>query len=308
MKKKFILFLLFFFFINSVSYSFENKILIKIENEIITSIDILNEIKLLQIINPEIQKLDKNEIIRVAKNSLINLKIKEIEISKTEFEIKISKNQQQKMIENFFKKVGMKDIKEFENYLENFNLELKDIEKKINTELKWNEIIIYKYSSKININKNDIKNEILNSDLMTSKSYLLYEILFSPKDKNNIDNEFKIIQETIKKSGFTNAALMHSISNSSSQGGYLGWINESSLNKDIKKELLKLKQGEYSNPILTPGGFLVLMFTDTKVEKKDINLDAKIKEFSIIKANNQLNQFSIIYFNKIKKNLDINEL
>ncbi len=75
------LFIILLIFIGKCN-SYENRILIKVNNEIITSVDILNEINFLSLINKEFTKLDKNKKIEIAKRSLINEKIKLIEVSK----------------------------------------------------------------------------------------------------------------------------------------------------------------------------------------------------------------------------------
>lgn len=306
MKFKVIFFSLIFLFFNKNIYSLENKILVKVNNSIITSIDLLNEINYLKIFNPEIDKLSKNEIITISKNSLIKMKIKENEIFKNKLKTPIKNEELMKLIENIFFRIGIKNIREFEEYLEIYNLELEDIKEKIIIDYHWNQLILKKYSQKIKIDRNKLKEEIINSNYMKNKSYLLFEILFT--SKNNMTSEFEKIKKTINESGFKNAALIHSISDTAKQGGYIGWVKENAINENIKNELLTLKKNEFSKPILTPSGFLILMYSDTKEEENKINLEEKIKELTIIRANNLLNQYSNLYFNKIKNDMEINEL
>jgi len=306
MKYKNIFFLVIFFIFNNNVYSNENKILFKVNNNIITSIDLLTQISYLKIFNPEIVKLDRNEIIEISKNTLIKMKIKENEILKNNLEATIEEEKLTKLIENTFLRIGIKNIKDFEEYLKKFNLELKDIKERIIIEYNWNELILRKYSQKIKIDRNKLKEEIINSNYKKNKSYLLYEILFKPR--NNMASQLEEIKKTINDSGFKNAALIYSISDTSKEGGYVGWVNENALNDTIKNELLKLKKNDYSKPILTPSGFAILMYADTIEEEIEINIDEKIKELTIIRANNLLNQYSNLYFNKIKNDMVINEL
>ena len=71
-KKKFLLFLgLFFLIFNTNSYSIENKILVKIENEIITSLDVYNEYKYLVALNPNIKNSKKDDVLKFSKKSLL---------------------------------------------------------------------------------------------------------------------------------------------------------------------------------------------------------------------------------------------
>ena len=107
--------------------------------------------------------------------------------------------------------------------------------------------------------------------------------------------------------GFESAALTHSISDSSKVGGKLGWINLNALNETINKELINLKKKEISKPIFTPNGYLIIKVDDIKLIKKNYNNDDELKKLIKIKTNEQLNQQSILYFNKIRKNLNIDE-
>ena len=139
------------------------------------------------------------------------------------------------------------------------------------------------------------------------KTYLLSEILF------NISNnaELKIKSEEIKNSilnvGFENTALIYSISDNSKIGGKLDWIKENSLNNKVRNELNNMNIGDLTNPIITPGGFLILKIEDIELKKGKFNLEAELENLIKIETNTQLNQYSNIYFNKISKNFKIDE-
>ena len=137
---------------------------------------------------------------------------------------------------------------------------------------------------------------------------MLSEIVFKLENKKDLNKKYLEIKEEILKVGFETAALTYSISDSSNLGGKLGWIKESSLNKIIKNNLDKLNKNEITNPIFTPNGYILLKIDDIKFTKK--NYDKKKLLDNLIKSrtNQQLNQYSNIYFNKIKKNTNINEL
>ena len=105
-----------------------------------------------------------------------------------------------------------------------------------------------------------------------------------------------------------NAAIIHSISDTSSNGGNLGWIKKPSLNSKVINEIEKIKLGSFTNPIVVPGGFLILKINDQRLTDKDVDTENEINLVIQEKTNEQLNQFSIIYFNKLKKNFQINEL
>ena len=299
-----IIFLLSFYTSNLIA--FENKIVIKINNEIITSIDIENEINYLKILNPQVNNLDKNKLINIAKNSLIREKIKIITLLNVVEEIKVQDVYLNEIIKSSYEKLGLNTFDQYKKYLKNNQLKIEYIKNKISVEAIWNELIYKKFNSKIVINKDKIINEVKNnSDI----KMLLSEIVFQVKNKNDLERKYKEIKNDIQSEGFENAALIHSISNSASSGGKIGWINKNSLNEIFNDALLDLKIGEYSRPILTQAGFVIIRINEIKKDKSnEQSIEKKVDTLIRIKTNQQLNQFSNIYLNKIKKDLVINEL
>ena len=259
----------------------------------------------MQALNPNLQNLEKNKILEIAKNSLIREKIKEIEILKTSTR-SINSNYLDSVIKSIYTNIGFKNRNEFIEHIKKFNINIKTIEKKLSEETLWNQLIYNKFFSKVKIDKEKIKKEI-NLANRKSKSYLLNEIVYSVDNNNEKKILFKKIKESIVQNGFENAAAIYSIAETSKTGGNLGWISENTINKDILKYISKLKIGEFTNPILIPSGFLILKVKDIKeIEKKiDIEKELNLRIRSI--QNQQLNQYSNIYFKKIKKNILIDE-
>ena len=299
-----IIFLLSFHASNLIAY--ENKIIVKVNNEIITSIDIENEINYLKILNPQVNNLDKNKLINIAKNSLIRERIKIITLLNVVEEIKVQDEYLNEIIKSSYEKLGLNTLDQYKKYLENNQLKIEYIKNKISVEAIWNELIYKKFNSKVVINKDKIINEVKdNSDI----KMLLSEIVFQVKNKNDLERKYNEIKNDIQSEGFENAALIHSISNSASSGGKIGWINKNSLNEIFNDALLDLKIGEYSRPILTQAGFVIIRINDIKKDKSnEQSIEKKVDTLIQIKTNQQLNQFSNIYLNKIKKDLVINEL
>ena len=299
-----IIFLLLFHTSNLIA--FENKIVVKINNEIITSIDIENEINYLKILNPQVNNLDKNKLINIAKNSLIRERIKIITILNVVEEIKVQDEYLNEIIKSSYEKLGLNTFDQYKKYLENNQLKIEYIKNKISVEAIWNELIYKKFNSKVVINKDKIINEVKNNPDI---KMLLSEIVFQVKNKNDLEKKYNQIKNDIQSEGFENAALIHSISNSASSGGKIGWINKNSLNEIFNDALLDLKIGEYSRPILTQAGFVIIRINDIKKDKSnEQSIEKKVDTLIRIKTNQQLNQFSNIYLNKIKKDLVINEL
>jgi peptidyl-prolyl cis-trans isomerase SurA len=289
----------------TLANSFENKILFKINNEIITSLDILNELQYLQIINTEFQNIKKEEAFQISKNSLVREKIKEIEIRRIINEIKIKDKIFNNLIKNYFREFKIGSIPEFEKFFLSKNIDPNIIRKKITLEILWNQLIYKKYQKNVKINKQLIIDDLKKNDKQSE--FLISEILFNINESEDLKDKFNIINNSIEKNNFSKTALKYSISDTANKGGKLGWIKESILSKKIFNELKKLKIGEHTNPILVPGGFLILKLTDLREIKKDFDLNKEIKKIVDEKTNQQLNRFSNIYFNKVKKDTTINE-
>ena len=125
LKILFVLFITCFF---NNSYSFENRIVLKIDNEIITEFDIHNEMNYLKALNRNLSNLEKNKIYEISKNSLIREKIKELEISKLQ-KTKIKKEYLEEIIKKIYVNIGLENKEEFIKYIQNFNIDINDIEK-----------------------------------------------------------------------------------------------------------------------------------------------------------------------------------
>ena len=307
MLKKFLKYwILIFLFSCSNSLSFENKIILKIENQIITSLDVNNEYKYLIALNPSLKDSKKKDVIKFSERSIINEKIKKIEIDKNFDNPKIPKSILENILKNVYSKIGLTSLDEFKRYLTINNINYEDIKNKLIIEALWNELIIIKFSSKIKINENDLRKRINSNKII--KSFLLSEIFFEITDSSNLDDKFKEIKNVINDKGFEFAALKYSISSTSNLGGKLDWINENSLNKNIITPLNNLRINEFTKPITLPGGFLILKINDIQTTKVEIDTNKELIKLKNYEKNNQLNQYSKIYFNKIKKSLEISEL
>ena len=292
-------------FLMNLTYAQENKILFKINNEIVTSIDVLNEINFLKATNSEFKNTKKNEAYEIAKNSILREKIKEIEILKFIEKIDIDEKILEEVIINNFNYLNINNINSFNNYFIGLDINPLLVKKKISIELLWNRLIFEKFKNKVKINEEELKNELKKQK---QNELLLYEILFEVNEGENLNQKFNLIKKTVEEKNFSQAALKFSISDSSKNGGKLGWINETTISKNILDILKKTYKGNYTKPIVIPGGFLILKVEDNReIEKNNIS-EKEINKIIEGKKNQQLKQYSNIYFNKIKKNILIDEL
>ena len=307
-KKFKIIFVVFIFLLlkSQSSNGLENKILFKIENEIITSVDIYEEIKFLKTFNPETSSLSDRELFEISKNSIIKNKIKKIEIKNYVEELEVDEKFLIRLIKGRYSEIGINSIKEFENYLKDNDLDIRVIKEKFAIELAWNDLIYQKFRTKIVIDKDKIKKEVSqNPQKNTQIELLLSEIIFNVMSKVEFKDKYEKIVSDIEKIGFKKAALIHSNSETASTGGLIGWVKEENLNNDIKNIISKLQPGQFSKPIRTSSGFMIIQVEDKKEYQTKFNLDDKIEQIIKFKTNEQLNQFSSMYLNKVKKNYKI---
>ena len=288
------------------SNTIENKILFKIDNEIITTIDIYEEIKFLKTFTPEINDLEDAELFEISKNSILRDRIKKIEILEFVKELKVQDKFLLNLIKNKYSKTNIDTLEDFRIYLKKNNLDFNNVNEKLTIELIWNDLIYQKFNKKISIDREKIKKELLqNSKKERQREFLLSEIVFTENDKINFKKKNKEIISDINNIGFKKTALKHSVSDTASNGGLIGWIKEDNLNQNIKKIVNELKTGQFSKPIRTSSGFMILKINDEREYLSEFNLADKMEEVIRFKTNDQLNQFSRMYFNKVKKDLII---
>jgi peptidyl-prolyl cis-trans isomerase SurA len=302
---KLLIFLLLF---SIPSKSTETFISLKVNNEIITNYDILQESKYLNALNSELKKLDNSSITKLSKNSLIREKIKMNEILKY---FTLNKNEilVNQFTEKFYTRLNFENEKSFEDYLLSFDLNLKDIKSKFEIELLWNELIKQKFTNQININQDFLKNKIKIEKLSERSvtEFQLSEILFQTNATKDLDYLSIKIENNIIENGFNNTANVYSISDTAKYGGEIGWVSEAQLSKDILGAIRNLNIGEISKPIKTIRGYLILKINDKK--KENIEIDEKIilKNLVNYETQRQYKQFSLLYYNKIKLNNQISE-
>ena len=270
------IFLLMFTF--NTALALENKIVAKIENNIITSIDIKQEMIYLKILNKNLSELADEEVYNISKSSLIRDQIKINELEKFVPGVLLNKQTTDKIIETTYKRLEFNSLNNLKKFLKIANLNLEYFEKKISIEILWNDLIYNKFSNKIKIDKIKIEKDIAEQNKSTSKNYLLSEIVFEVENKKKIDNLYSDIKKSIKEKGFENTALIYSISDSAKLGGKLGWIKEGSLSKEIQKNLLNLKKNELTKPILIPSGFIILKLDDINILETKIDKEKELKK------------------------------
>tara|TARA_A100000164_G_scaffold46474_1_gene35012 strand:- start:810 stop:1748 length:939 start_codon:yes stop_codon:yes gene_type:complete len=311
MPNKIKIFLIFFFIIfslNKICYGELIEIKVKIKNEIITNIDLEKEKNYLIYLNPKLNELKKSRLDNIAKDSLITEIIKELEV-KRYFDLNKNNKLVNTVEDNLLKRRNISNRNEFKKILKSLNIDYQTIKKKLTIETFWNQLIYEKFKNNIVINRVELKKNILEKFENESKKFVynLSEIVFEKSLDQNLDEGLNKISDNIKKIGFENTANIYSISNTSKNGGLIGWINELQISSQINDIIKNLGIGEISKPIKIQNGYMIIKLNNKKQLKEDIDIDIQLEKLINKETNRQLNTFSNIFYKKLKKNIDINE-
>ena len=295
--------------LNTKLFSDESVYIVyKVNNQIITNKDVEKEQQYLISLNNRLKELDEARMLEVSKESALREKIKKIELEKY-FNFETLELNVDIYLENFYKTLNINNKNEFEQYLKKNNISLNYIKNKIQIEVLWNQLIYDQYISQINIDKNELKKKLQETyNNLDQKVYSLSEILFENEISTDFDKRLKDITQSISEVGFNNTANLYSVSDSAKFGGKIGWVEEQKLSKKIIEELQILEAGQYTNPIQTGGLFLILKIEEIKYEKVMINEEEELNKMVQFETSKQLDQFSKIFYKKIKINNTIDEL
>ena len=284
------------------------EIKVKLQNEIITNLDIDDEKKYLFFLNPKLLELEELQINKIAIDSLINEIIKKKEVERI-----FSLDQNEKLLNvvenNLLLKKNIKNKEEFVQILNNQKLDYNNIKQKLLVEALWNQLIFKKYSENVVINREELKTNILSQYNKNKKkfTYNLSEIFFAESIGENIKQRISDINKSISEIGFENTANIYSIASTAKKGGLIGWVNELQISSKIGIEIKKLDINQVTKPIKVQNGFIIIKLNDKKEFNQKINIDEQLKRLINNETNRQLNNFSTILYKRLKKNIDIDE-
>lgn len=303
-----IIILLFFLVSINVYADTEIKIELKINNDVITNYDLKKYEQYLTALNTNLSNLDKETLEKITKNSIINEKIKINELEKY-FDLKIENNFLDNFLKEYYLRMGFKTKADFEKHLSLYDQNIEIIKEKLNIELMWNQLIFDKFNNQVKINEEKIIEEINNQQKINQNilSYNLSEILFELKKNETLQEKYELIKKSISAIGFENTANLYSISESSNSGGKIGQVDQNNISNYIYTKIKDLKSGETSSPIKVKNNFLILKINEINEVEKIFNFEKEVSNLIQIKRNEQLNNFSKIYLDKIKINTAINE-
>jgi len=297
------------FLISPNAFSNKIEIISKVNNQIITNQDIINEINYLKFLNPKLEEIiDTKTLNNLGKSSITKEIIKKEALEKI-LDIDKDYGLNEKIEKDLILKKKVKNRKQLIDLIHYKKLSYKKIFIKLKNEALWNEFIYEKYKKNITINEDYLIERIKEhkNNQKDKFNYFLFEILFEVNQEETVKNKLELIKSSINKIGFNNTAITYSISDSAKFGGEIGWIKETQMSETILNKIKDLKINDLSEVIQTPSGYLVLNVSKKEKiiepfdEKKNLLL---LKNYEI---NRQLNQFSLIHYKRLKKNSLIND-
>jgi len=309
MFKKIFYLAIIIFLISFTAHSKKIEIISKVNNQIITNYDIINEIKYLKFLNPKLEEIkDVRTLTNLGKSSITKEIIKKEALEKI-LDIDKDYGINETIEKDLILKKKVKNKDQLINLINSKDLNYKKIFIKLKNEALWNEYIYEKYKKNIVIN-NDYLIKRVREQKNNQKdkfNFLLFEIIFEVGEQETLNDKLNSIKSSIKRIGFNNTAMTFGISDSAKFGGEIGWIKETQMSNLILNEIKDLEINEISEVIQTPSGYLLLMVS--KKEKIVEKFDEK-KNLSLLinyETNRQLNQFSLIHYKRLKKNSIIND-
>ena len=290
-------------------YSKDITIKYKIDNEIITNLDILNEIEYLIAFNNDLKTLSKEELIKIGVKSKIREKIKLLEVSKY-FDLEKPNEELDKLVENnLIINLNLSSKDEILNFMSENNISYENINLKYKIDLFWNKMIYDKYVTKISVNKEELLKKIKQeSSSEFTTEFFLSEILFEISKNENYDSKYIQIIKSIDDNNFKIAAGNFSISDSALKGGEIGWVKKTQISNKILKEIEDIEIGQITKPIPVGNGFLIIKLVNKRETKKIIDIEKELQNLIEKETDKQLSLYSSNLFKKIKNNIYINEL
>ena len=294
---------------NLVFSNNEIEILFKVDNEIITNIDVEKEKRYLIALNNKLSEIPASQLNIIAKESLIKEIIKKKELNKF-FDLNKTNEYSEKVAKNFYKRLNFKNEKEFESYLKNFNIKKNFILEKIKQESLWNQMIYDRFRYQINIDKKKLRKILqkkISNNEYKNEDFNISEILFQLNSNEDLDTKLNVIKKSISELGFENTANIYSVSPSSKFGGKIGWIQKNQLSEVLLKEIMQVKKNELTQPIQANNGYLIIKLNDKRIVNKEVNFEDELSKLVNFEKEKQYNQISNIFYNKIKQNTYISE-
>jgi len=306
LKKITLLIIIFLFASSNLHGEIKDGLFATVGNKAITESDIVKEIKTILILSDQPYSIEKREVLQsVAVRETVKRNIKKIEIAKYN---NISYNESDLSRELIFiAEKANADIETLKIKFSQNGINFSDVIENIKTELKWNSLIYQLYNKRLNINLDEVEEQLKNlSDKKNVNEYLISEIIIKPVSKDELNLEISKINDEIKNYGFEKVAMEKSISDSSINGGDLGWISENLISDEFRSKIINTKIGEISDPVLLPEGIVLFKVRDKKTSEKVVNLEDARRQIINSEKKKILNMYSLSHYDTLRRNIAIN--
>ena len=305
LKKIIFVLIVSFLFVSTGNAVIKDSIFATVGNKVITKSDIINEIKIILILNGTSYSEEiKDQLDQAAIQSIIKRTIKKIEIEKYN-SLRFNPKDVDDELGQLASNLNI-DLDTLEQTLIANRINLSVINDQISTDLLWNSLIFLLYKDRLSINLDEIVDELQMLDQNKEiNEYLISEIIIKPILKKNLEVKLKEIYNEIETKGFDNVAIEKSISETAIKGGDLGWINENTIAKEFREKIVKTSIGKISEPIFLPQGILFFKIRDKRTLKKFISLEDTKNQLVGAKKMKILNMYSLSHYDKLIRNISI---
>ena len=307
-KKIFFLVLFLIISIEKANTKITNSLFMTIGDKPITQSDIVDEIKIILILNNESYSNEKrNQLHELAIKSTIKRNIKKIELERNNY-FKLSEDDLNKELAKLANNIYI-DLDTLKNLCESNELDFSKIEDQVKTELYWNSLIFELYKHNLNINQSEIEDKLkLLQNKKKLNEYLISEIVIKNVESDKLDKRIRELKNRIEIEGFENVAKEISISESALKGGDLGWINENIISENIRSKLIETSIGNISSPIILPNGVLIFKLRDKRKIDNNISLEEIKNKLINAEKTKILNMHAISHYDKVLRSISIKYL
>ena len=306
MKKIIFLFLICFVFVEKAKAEINDSLFMIVGDRAVTQSDVVNEIKILLILNNESYTDEiRDKLQQIAVNSIIKRTIKEIEVKKNNYFAYNEKDLNNELL-RLANNINV-DIDTLKNICASNELDFALIVNNIKVDLMWNSIIFQLYKDKLTINKDEIDESLkLKQNKKEVFEYLISEILIAnPVGDINAETKKIELKEKIENEGFETVARNLSISESALKGGDLGWVNENSIAKKVKPSIINTSLGGLSEPVVLTDGILFFKVRDKRKVEKKLTLEEEKNELVNLEKVKILKMHSLTHYDKLKRTISI---
>ena len=304
-KKIIIIIIISSFYLAESNAVIKDSLYATVGDKAITHSDIINEIKIMLILNNQSFSEEKKEYLQsLAIRSVIKTNIKKIEIEK--YDLELSRDEVDKQLKKMANNLNM-NFNTFKNIFTTNEIDFSIVTDQVQTELLWNSLIFQLYKDRLSINLSEIDEQLkLIERKKEVNEYLISEIIIKPIPKAKLESEIQKLKNRIKIEGFETVAMDLSISETALQGGDLGWVNENIISEKLKYKIINTPMGSVSKPIFLPEGILFFKVRDKRKSSKFTSLEEAKNELIDSEKKKILNMHSLSHYNNLKRSISIN--